>query len=228
MAQPRRAAPPFEEARLAPEPSYQLYEDPRQDLERRIMTARASPEMRILSAVSRTMDRQVPASGTSGFRGSIDDPACPPTLYEWFKATMNGEARRWEATTAVKPRCLFCTARHTNMRAHIDQVHAPIWRQAMLTTNNMSPHDVIGMYFYVALLAEETGINLNKEEETAFCNLLEVHNHLSFIQPSGPFTILTDRYTSLSSRALAWAADIPADVMWEWKGEEPAAKGRQF
>lgn len=228
MNKPRAALPDFEQARVAPEPMYKLYDDPREDFERRLITARAGPEMRMLSAVARTMDRSPPASGNSGFKGSVDDPACPPTLYEWMTAVVHGEAYRWEATTAVKPRCIFCNARHTNLLAHLDQVHASKWRQAMLTTNDMTPQDVIGMYFYVAALAESSYTKLNKEEEAALCNLLEVHNHLSFIQPGGPFPILNNRYTSLSSRALAWAADIAPQVMWEWKGEQPASKGRRF
>lgn len=228
MLQPHSALPDFEQARLAPEPIYKLYDNPREDFERRLITARASSEMRILSAICRTMDRSPPASGNSGFKGSIDDPACPPTLYEWMQAVVNDEAYRWEATTTVKPRCIFCNARHTNLRAHVEQLHASKWRQAMLTTNDMTPQDVIGMYFYVAVLAEISYVKLNKEEEVALCNLLEVHNHLSFIQPGGPFLILNDRYTSLSSRALAWAADIPPDVMWQWKGEQPASKRRRF
>lgn len=196
-----------EEARLGPKIPYKLYDDPREDMQRRFMMARASSKMRILSGVSRTMERQVPLSGSAGFRGSVDDLISPPTLYEWMQAAMNGEAFRWEATSAEKPRCVFCNERHTNMHIHLAQ-HAESWRRSFFTPNALPAQGMVGILFYVALYAEHSGPALTAQEEESFCRLLEVHNHLSFAQPNGPFPILLDNYAPLANRAAVWAKNV--------------------
>lgn len=194
---------------LISEPTHELHRDAAEDLERRIIMAHASDYVRLTSAIQRARARQVPASGDSGVKGSVDDPLFPPTLYEWMLLMLYDDAYRWEAITTVEPRCLFCNARLTDLNLHVEEVHAAKWRQAMLTKGDLRPQDAIGMCFYTVVISESWELPFTDEEGAIVRSLLEVYNHLSFVKSGGPFPILGDRYIPLIKLAHDWALGRP-------------------
>ncbi|KAF8320362.1 hypothetical protein DL93DRAFT_2073954 [Clavulina sp. PMI_390] len=206
---------PSDSSEIPAIPPYKLYNNPRQDLERRIIVARSPKSLRILQAISRTMDRQ-----QGVLRGSVDDPASPPTLYEWIQAAVNGEAARWESTPQPA-RCLFCGQRFADMRTHLEGEHGAYWRRGVVQEIPMTSQDIIGTLFLVALLSERDGMPaLSAEEEESFRSLLEIHNHVSFAYPGNPFPILFDRLRPLTGRALAWAMNVPPEDMWAFRQQQ--------
>lgn len=153
------------------------------------------------------------------FPGSVDDRASPPTLYEWMQAALNGEAIRWEASTDKDAGCLFCSQRCPDMKVHLERFHGDYWRQGALQQVQMSSQDIVGSLFFVALLAERDGPQLDKEEEYAFQCLLEDHNHVLFAYPGDSFPIGVDRLHPLTGRALAWAMRVPAEDIRAFRKE---------